>query len=314
MKLSNLFSQKSERISKEPIHSHKKDFLLNENTPFDVTEAFRNLKASLSVSMPKKQGTGSVIMTTSAHPNDGKTTVAVNLALMFAISDVKVVILDADIRKGRIAKYFKQKSEPGLSNYLSGQVPLEKIVHRSRINQNLSYITCGTHSPRPYELMEGEEMKTLIEKLKRHYDYVIIDTPPILLVSDALAFTPYTDGAVLVCRHRSSYISDIASALNTLAFAKANVLGVIVNDYKMQQTKVFGNKKYYYYSSYSYGTTPSYAIPTTPASKLKTKAAAPKAPAPVAPKEVPPTAVAVDAEIPSEEIALADVAKEETEA
>ena len=307
MKLTNLFSQKSEHIHKHSEHVHKKEFLLNETAPFEVTEAFRNLKASLSVSMPKKQGTGSVIMATSAYPSDGKTTVTVNLALMFAISDVKVVILDADIRKGRIAKYFKQKSEPGLSNYLSGQVPLEKIVHRSRINQNLSYITCGTHSPRPYELMESEEMKTLIEKLKRHYDYVIIDTPPVLLVSDALSFTQYTDGAVLICRHRSSYISDIARALNTLNFAKANVLGVIVNDYKAQQTKIFGDRQYYYYSTYNYGSTPSYAVPTTPASKTKTKAvptAKPTAPA-------QPTAVAVDVAVAEESIATAETVEED---
>lgn len=255
---SKLFSKR--RDSK---HAHKKhrsnraEYLLDESTPFDVTEAFRNLKAAISVSVPKKDG-GVAIMMTSAYPEDGKTTVTANLALMFALSDAKVVLVDADIRKGRVAKYFKRKSAPGLSDYLSGQNSLEEVVHHSHVNENLSYITCGTHSPKPYELLESEEMKKLLDDLRKTYDYIIIDTPPVLLLSDALALAPITDGTALVCRHQVSYISDISRALNTLNFSKANVLGVIVNDYKAPKTAKYGGygygKKYYYYS-YSYGST-----------------------------------------------------------
>lgn len=235
-------------------HSHRAEYLLSKDTPFDVTEAFRNLKASLSVSVPKKDH-GVAIMVTSAYPEDGKTTVTANLALMFAQSDAKVVLVDADIRKGRIAKYFKRKSAPGLSDCLSGQNTLDEVIHHSHINENLSYITCGTHSPRPYELLESEEMKNLVAELRQRFDYVIIDTPPVLLISDALALAPTTDGCVLVCRHQVSYISDIERALNTLEFAKANVLGIVVNDYKAPKvSKIYGGyKKYYYYSSYKYG-------------------------------------------------------------
>ena len=83
---------------------------------------------------------------------------------------------------------------------------------------------------------------------------VIIDTPPILLISDALALTPVTDGTVLVCRHNVSYVSDISHALSSLEFAKANILGVVVNDYKAPSSGKFygGYKKYYYYNSYGY--------------------------------------------------------------
>ena len=234
-------------------HSTRAEYLLNEETPFNVTEAFRNLKATLSVSVPKKEG-GLAIMLTSSFPQEGKTTVTVNLALMFAQSNAKVLLLDADIRKGRIAKYFHQKSAPGLSNYLSGQKTLEEVVHVSEINKNLSFITCGTRSPKPYELLESEEMHHLLEQLRKQYDYIILDTPPVLLLSDALALSTEVDGAVLVCRHQSSYISDIDRALKTLNFSKANVLGVIINDYKAQQTASYGSyKNYYYYSSYIYG-------------------------------------------------------------
>ena len=250
---SSSHARRAKKASSQKHHSHRAEYLLNKNTPFDVTEAFRNLKASLSVSVPKKEH-GVAIMVTSAYPEDGKTTVTANLALMFAQSDAKVVLVDADIRKGRIAKYFKRKSSPGLSDCLSGQNTLDEVVHNSHINENLSYITCGTHSPRPYELLESEEMKNLLNELRQRFDYVIIDTPPVLLISDALALAPSTDGAVLVCRHQVSYISDIERALNTLKFAKANVLGVVVNDYKAPKVSSYGGyKKYYYYNSYGYG-------------------------------------------------------------
>ena len=254
---SRLHLNRAQKASeKHKHHSHRTEYLLNDKTPFDVTEAFRNLKAALSVSVPKKGG-GVAIMTTSAYPEDGKTTVTANLALMFALSDAKVILVDADIRKGRVAKYFKHKSAPGLSDCLSGQNTLDEVIHKSHVNENLSYITCGTHSPKPYELLESEEMKNLMDELKQRYDYVIIDTPPVLLISDALALTSVTDGTVLVCRHQVSYVSDIARALNSLSFAKANVLGVVVNDYKAAPTSKYygGYKKYYYYSSYSYGST-----------------------------------------------------------
>lgn len=234
-------------------HSSRMQYLLNDETPFEVTEAFRNLKAALSVSVPKKEG-GVAIMVTSAYPQDGKTTITANLALMFAISEAKVILVDADIRKGRVAKYFKRKSTPGLSDYLSGQNTLEEVIHQTDVDKNLSFISCGTHSPHPYELLESDEMKDLLKELRSRYDYVIIDTPPVLLLSDALALAPVTDGATIVCRHNVSYISDIERAIKTLTFAKANVLGVIVNDYKAEKSRTFYGKynKYYYYSSYAY--------------------------------------------------------------
>ncbi len=245
-------------VSDKPHVSKRAEYLLNEKTPFDVMEGFRNLKASLSVSVPKKEG-GVAIMTTSAYPEDGKTTVTVNLALMFAISNAKVVLVDADIRKGRVAKFFKCKTVPGLSDCLSGQASLDDVIHKTHINDNLSFITCGTHSPRPYELLESEEMKKLVEELRKRYDYIIIDTPPVLLISDALALASVTDGAAVVCRYQVSYVSDIARAIDQLKFAKANILGVIVNNYKAPSRGKYGygyGKKYYYYNyGYSYGST-----------------------------------------------------------
>ena len=114
-----------------------------------------------------------------------------NLAVMFAMSsNARVVIVDADIRKGRVAHSFDGKSDPGLSEYLSGQVTLEEVIRKSGLNENLDYISCGTHSPKPFEMLESDVMKELDKLLRERYDYVIYDTSPLLLVSDALAIAP----------------------------------------------------------------------------------------------------------------------------
>ncbi len=253
------FFKRDAKIKEKAIisQSHRVEYLLTENvSSFDLSEAFRNLKASISLSIPKKQeGEGTVIIMTSACPEDGKTTVSVNLALMFAMSEAKVVLVDADVRKGRIAKFFKTPSTPGLADYLSGLASLNEVVQKYSQNENFSFITCGTRSPRPYELLESDEMKNLLTELKKQYDYIIIDTPPLLLVSDALAITSQADGTVLVCRHQVSYLSDISKTLNTLSFAKANVLGFVVNDFNMRQTSSYDSNRYKYYS-YCYESSP----------------------------------------------------------
>ena len=256
-RLQNKREKQNKKVSK------RKAYLLNENTPFDVTEAFRNLKASISVSVPKHKKGGVSILATSSYPEDGKTTVVTNLAMMFAQSDAKVVVIDADIRKGRVAKYFGQHSTPGLSDLLSGQATLDEVLKPSGVNKNLFVISCGTHSPKPYELLESDVMKAVNEQLKERFDYVFFDTPPILVVSDAMALAPEMEGTILVTRHMVSYVSDIAKSLNTLKFAKANILGIIVNDYRSKEDKSYGGYKKYNYK-YGYVNDGAYESSDTP--------------------------------------------------
>lgn len=250
-----LFNRRKEKVrSKVKTSSSRVEYLLSDKMSFNVMEAFRNFKSSLTVSIPKKQsGEGTVIVMTSACPEDGKTTVAVNLAMMFALSDAKVILVDADIRKGRVARFFKRKSVPGLADCLSGQASLEDVTHVYKENKNLSYITCGTHAPRPYELLESEEMTKFIEELKQQYDYVIIDTPPLLVVSDAIAIATQADGTVIVTRYEMSYVNDIANTIDKLKFAKANILGVVVNDYAVNEKVSYHSYRYKYYNyNYNY--------------------------------------------------------------
>ena len=230
---------------KKKVDVTREEYVISAGTPFNVTEAFRNLKASICVSLPKKiNGEGSVITITSPNSNEGKTTIAVNLAMMLSLSNAKVLLIDADIRKGRVAKMLKADSEPGLSGYLSGQVEKEQIIRK--YSEYLDFIARGVSSPRPYELLESEAMREFLKELRKQYDYVIIDTPPLPALSDALAVATKSDGTVIVCRHRQSNVNEIAKTLNTLTFANATILGVVVNDYKAERTNRYG----YYYRYY----------------------------------------------------------------
>jgi capsular exopolysaccharide synthesis family protein len=130
----------------------------------------------------------------------------------------------------------------------------ENLVQHSAVQDDLPVISCGDIPPNPTELLSSKRLEIMLTALKKVYEYIIIDTPPILMVSDALAVAPSTDGCILVSRHQVSYISDIERAINTLKFSKANFLGVVVNDYKALKTSIRGSyKKYYYYNSYGYG-------------------------------------------------------------
>lgn len=238
--------------AKKKLTRQRTQYLITDNVDFNVVESFRNLKANVSVSIPKKADGGAVtIMMTSACPEDGKTTVAVNLALMYAFPTKRVLLIDADVRKGRIGKFFHHKSTPGLSDCVTGQATLEEVTYKLPDHENFAYITCGTHSPRPYELLASDQMKTLLHQLQKEYDYIVIDTPPLLLLSDSLALVSEVDGTIVVCRHQTTYVSDIARTLNALNFAKANVLGVVINDYapegKRERSKYQSN--YYTYAT-----------------------------------------------------------------
>lgn len=238
----------------QPITKRQNYVIEQGKTPYSITEAFRKIKVALSISVPKHEKGGVSIALTSSYPEEGKTTVSVNLALTFAMSSKhKIIIVDTDIRKGLVSKYFKQKNTPGLSEYLSGVASLDEVVRPSGIYENLSFIPCGSRSPKPYELLESDAMKELDKKLREEYDYVIYDTAPLLLFADALAVGQNADGVAVVCRHMVSYENELEKTLSNLKFANINILGVIVNDFKLSEQRVGGARhSKYYESGYGY--------------------------------------------------------------
>ena len=206
---------------------------------------------------------GKIISFANQKGGVGKTTSAVNIAASLGVLGYKILLIDLDPQGNATSGVgiLKKDLKTTVFDVLTSDTTADEATIKTRYD-NLSIIPTHTTLARAeYDLGDVENgeyiLKNKLGVLRNKYDYIIIDTPPVLLLSDALALATVTDGTVVVCRHQVSYISDIERALDTLSFAKANVLGVVVNDYKeLKTSKGYGGyKKYYYYNSYSYGST-----------------------------------------------------------
>jgi len=213
---------------------------------FRVVEAYKALRTNILFSIPAEENRGRKIMFTSANPGDGKSTVSVNTAITFAQADMKVVIVDADLRKPTAHKYFGLPSKTGLSNILSGQCSIEQAIQPVAGVDNLYIITSGILPPNPSELLAGKYSDMLLQKLGEMFDIIIIDTPPVTVVSDALSLCKKVDGVILVASNNRTSYPEVQEAVKNLEFADAKILGVVYNRAKINS---IGRKKYSNYYS-----------------------------------------------------------------
>jgi capsular exopolysaccharide synthesis family protein len=192
-----------------------------------VAEAFRQIRANLQFSAPADRQRSLVI--TSPRPEDGKTTVASNLAVSLAQAARRILLVDANLRRPAIHRIFAVANNgKGLSNILIDQATLEECRHRTDL-PNLDVLTTGPLPPNPAELLNGDAFRKLLEEATSKYDQVIFDAPPVLLASDALILATLVDGAVLVCRARENSRGIAQRALTLLARVNAHVFGAILN-------------------------------------------------------------------------------------
>jgi capsular exopolysaccharide synthesis family protein len=210
-----------------------------------ITEAYRTLRTNIQFSsFDKKIKT---IVITSTGPGEGKTTTSSNLAVAMAQGGHKTLILDCDLRKPRIHRVFNISNQIGLSNLLIGEKKFEEVVHKTEV-YNLFVLTSGVKPPNPSELLASSKMQNLIEMLKESYDYVIIDTPPVIMVTDAQILSKYADGCLIVVSSGESDKIAAQRAKELLQKVDANILGVVLN--KLDTSKK-GHYEYYY--QYYYG-------------------------------------------------------------
>jgi len=211
-----------------------------ENSRSLLSESFRSLRTNIQyLSSEKKK---KIISVTSTKGGEGKTFCSVNLATILAISGKKIILIGADLRKPKLHKDFSIKNNIGLSNLLIDKIELDKAIYNTEV-KNLDLILSGPIPPNPSELLDGQKMNKIIKELEKKYDYIIIDTPPVGLVTDALVLMKYTDINLYILRHNYSDFGSF-SIINKLK-NNENVknLNLIINDYN------FENKKY----GYSYG-------------------------------------------------------------
>lgn len=218
---------------------------------FASTEAYNLLRTNVQFTLPQVDR-GRIIGVTSATPSEGKTYTVVNLACSISCLGKKVVIVDGDMRKPTVGRYLEGKSSPGLSNVLAN--PKEQVVRPSGVNNFLDYIPAGDIPPNPSELIGSPEMRGLLSKLAERYEYVFVDLPPVGVVSDALAVSPYLDGLIVVVRHGITRPKDLDNALNNLELAKANVLGFVYNGFFHRKASYYyrSKNKYHYYYNYNH--------------------------------------------------------------
>lgn len=236
-------------MAKRNKRSNRKFMLVGKDTPFQYQEAFKSLRTNLKFLAMGK--TCKKIVMTSAIPGEGKSSVAINLAVSLADAGSRVLLMDCDLRKPILHRYLKldNSSYKGLTNILSGGVLTESIVNMKSLN--LHVIIADAIPPNPAELLGSARMKILIEELDKHYDYIIFDTPPVSVVTDAAVLSQYADGVILVIRQNHATYDEVSLAKKNLDAVHANILGAVLNDFN---TKSADKESGYYYSyNYDYG-------------------------------------------------------------
>lgn len=226
---------------KKTSHKEKHNSLITLVKPSSIiSEEFRTLRTNIQFSMVDKQL--STLMFTSAAPGEGKTTVASNVAVVFASQGKRVLLIDADMRNPSIHRLFNFVNHRGLTNLLTeNKTSIQDVVHRTT-KKNLFVLTCGLIPPNPSELLASKRMDQLIENMKKHFDLIIFDLPPILAVTDAQVMANKTDGTVFVIRDGVAEKNNLYKAKELLEHVHANVIGVVYNDKKREE-----NPAYQYY-------------------------------------------------------------------
>ncbi len=208
-----------------------------------ASEAYRGIRTSILFSSAEIEPR--VLLVSSAAPGEGKTISTTNLAIAMAQSGSKVMMLDCDMRRPNIHKIFKLSTDKGLSNILVGNCNVKDAVVRTSV-PNLHTIPCGPIPPNPSEILGSTRMKRLLEILGKHYSRVIIDSPPITAVTDAVILAKLVDGVILVVRAGETPREIVQNGLGQLQSVNANILGAILNAVDM------GRDSYYYYQYHYY--------------------------------------------------------------
>ncbi|MDI5885743.1 polysaccharide biosynthesis tyrosine autokinase [Cobetia amphilecti] len=223
--------------------------LLAENNPADLAiESLRGLRTSLHFAMV--ESSSNTLMITGPSPGIGKSFVSANLATVCAQAGQRVLVIDADMRKGHIHSIFNGRSECGLSDYLAGNKTLDDVIRVAPALDNLSYIARGIAPPNPSELLIGARFKNLISRVSELYDLIIVDSPPILAVTDAAIIGDFIGTTLLVARFEVNEPKEVQLAIKRLATSGVTVKGVILNAMERKAAGSYGENYGYYNYSY----------------------------------------------------------------
>ena len=228
------------------------DLVINVNPKSIFSEAIKTIRTNLAFSMIDKEI--KTILLTSPQSGDGKSFITANLAIAYAQEDKKVLVVDCDLRKGRQHQIFEvmNLTSGGYSNLIlnyKDDTKLDKYIINTS-NKNIDLLCTGPTSPNPVELLASESNRKLIERIKKDYDVILLDCPPVLGLSDTMIMTKYSDANLIVVSSRRTKIESLDKAKKVFEQVKANITGVVIN-----RASVKDNSYYSYYSNEYYGET-----------------------------------------------------------
>ena len=221
---------------------------LHRHLDFAATEQYKLIRANLDFTLPQDEKCP-VIGITSSVRGEGKSTTAVNLSYVCAEKGSKVLLIDGDMRLPSIAKKMGIDGSPGLSEMLIGnEIPM--MHFQSFFMDNWYILPSGFIPPNPSELLGSPRMKDLLERLKEEFDYIIIDLPPVNIVSDSVSISSLTSGMIVVVRERYTDKRDLAQCFRQLQLAKVHILGCVMNDASPDKS-IYGKYRRYKYYKYA---------------------------------------------------------------
>lgn len=224
--------------------------LLTPKSDFFIREAYKTLRTNVSFSLADQEGS-KVLVVTSPMQGEGKSITALNLAISYTMADHKVLLIDCDLRRPQQARLLKMSAKAGLSNLIMKPELLSEAVLHTDI-QGLDVILSGDIPPNPSELLGSQRMQKLLEELRKTYDFIILDTPPVNMVTDAVVLAPRSEGVLIVVRANHSERGAVLYAADQLQYVKAKILGFVLNGVNMEDTH-YGMKKYRYHKYARYG-------------------------------------------------------------
>lgn len=232
---------------------NQRRLILNANSSFHIQEAYRTLQTNIRFSLPGNSC--KVICLTSSMASEGKSTTCLNLAISMADTGNRVLLIDADMRRPSQGKLLIEKTSPGLSNVLAGLCDVMLAV-RKGVRPNLDVLFSGEIPPNPLELLSSKAMEKMLEELKPLYDYIIVDTPPVTIVSDTCVIASLADGTLMLVRQHEAEKDGVSKAVKQLQLANAKLLGFVLNGVIDEKGKAYKRKyKYGYKYKYTYEAT-----------------------------------------------------------
>lgn len=244
----NTKGKKKKEKKKSAFAQDKGKVLFGEDIHFEAAEGYKMLRTKIQFSFADENDSH-VIGVSSALAGEGKSITAINLAHSLAQLEKKVILIDCDLRRPSVAPRLELKREPGLSNYLTRQVNIGDVLQRCKLSDRgaMNVIVAGKTPPNPVELLSSAKMEKTMEALRAHYDYVILDLPPIDEVGDAMAVSKLADGMLMVVRQDYCDRNVLGSAIREFEFADTRILGLVLNySHDNGYGRKYGKYKKYY--------------------------------------------------------------------